>query len=137
MQRLVSRPRPSPLLVHVSHHKQSKSFPSGHVTSSLTFWGWLLAVGLFRLKGSQTRQKALLSIPALLVAFAGPSRVYLGEHWATDVLGGYLLGGGWVSLCLQVYLQLRKRGVLMTQQRQRWTTPSLPSEVEVLEDEAR
>ena len=117
VQRLVHRPRPSSLLVHVSHHKQSKSFPSGHVTSSLTFWGWLLAVGLNRWSGSQTRKKALLSIPALLVAFVGISRVYLGEHWATDVLGGYLLGGGWVSLCLQVYLRLRKDRVLMQQRR--------------------
>lgn len=109
IQQLVHRPRPSPLLVHVTHHKKSPSFPSGHVTSTMTLWGWLLGLGLLRWKDLSGRQKALLSLPALFITSTGPSRVYLGEHWSSDVLGGYLLGGGWVSLCLRLYLLLRKR----------------------------
>jgi membrane-associated phospholipid phosphatase len=110
IQQLVHRPRPSPLLVHVTRHQKSKSFPSGHVTSALSLWGWLLGIGLIRHADLAGRQKALLGIPALFIAFTGPSRVYLGEHWTSDVLGGYLLAGGWVGLCLQLYLLLRKRG---------------------------
>ena len=51
-------------------------------------------------------------IPLFLV-----SGIYLGDHWATDVLGGYLFGGGWLSLSLCVYLWLRERGVLRPEQR--------------------
>ncbi|HJT55346.1 MAG TPA: phosphatase PAP2 family protein [Ktedonobacteraceae bacterium] len=107
VKHLVHRPRPSPLLIHVTDHKKSKSFPSGHVTSAMSLWGWLLGIGLIRRADLSTREKALLSIPALVIALTGPSRVYLGEHWASDVLGGYLLGGGWVGLCLRLYLLLR------------------------------
>ncbi len=104
---VVRRPRPNPWLVHFSQRKQTTSFPSGHVTSSLTFWGWLLAVGIMQWRKSQPWQKLLLAIPLLCMLLVGPTRVYLGEHWATDVLGGYLLGGGWLSLSLELYLKLR------------------------------
>lgn len=107
LKKLVHRPRPSPLLIHVTDQKKSKSFPSGHVTSTMSLWGWLLGIGLIRRADLSIRQKALLSIPALVIALIGPSRVYLGEHWASDVLGGYLLAGGWVGLCLRLYLLLR------------------------------
>jgi undecaprenyl-diphosphatase len=104
---LVDRPRPHLLLVHISHHKHTKSFPSGHVTSAVDFWGWLLALALQ--PGSRWWQKALISLAALCLAMVGPSRVYLGDHWATDVLGGYLFGAGWLCLSLQFYLLLREK----------------------------
>lgn len=107
VKQLIHRPRPSPLLVHVTDHKKSKSFPSGHVASAVSLWGWLLGLGLIRRADLSGKEKALLSIPALFIASAGPARVYLGEHWASDVLGGYLLAGGWVGLCLRLYLLLR------------------------------
>jgi undecaprenyl-diphosphatase len=112
IQRLVNRPRPNPLLVHVVHKKSTPSFPSGHVTTAVTFWGWLLALGMMLWKGKDAQQKGLLSIPGLLVVLTGPARVYLGEHWTTDVLGGYLFGGGWVGLCFEVYLYLKEKRVL-------------------------
>ncbi|MDQ6643485.1 MAG: hypothetical protein M3Y76_03470, partial [Chloroflexota bacterium] len=40
IKNLVDRPRPNPLLVHVTKQSMGKSFPSGHVASSVTFWGW-------------------------------------------------------------------------------------------------
>jgi len=114
IKRLVNRPRPKPLLMRVKRQSKGKSFPSGHVASSLDFWGWLFALALFRKDMNQPWRRVLLSIPLLLIVLVGPSRIYLGDHWATDVVGGYLLGGGWLGFSLRLYLQLREQGVLAT-----------------------
>jgi undecaprenyl-diphosphatase len=118
IQWVVSRPRPNPLLVRISHDKKTKSFPSGHVSSSVVFWGWLVALGIMLRKGMPYWQRALVGIPALFVAVVGPSRVYLGDHWPTDVLGGYLFGGGWLGLSLWLYLELRNRKVLAQEEQE-------------------
>jgi membrane-associated phospholipid phosphatase len=110
--RIVNRPRPSPHMVQVEQQSHGKSFPSGHVLASMTFWGWLLALWPLLWQGNRLRQKTLRSIPVLFIAFIGPSRIYLGDHWATDVLGGYLLGGSWLALLFRVYLALKNNGVL-------------------------
>jgi undecaprenyl-diphosphatase len=74
---------------------QQPSFPSGHTLHYTVFYGFLLFVVATNFKRSWPRA-ALLIIFALLILLVGPSRVYLGEHWPTDVLGGYLIG----ALCL-------------------------------------
>lgn len=112
LQRLINRPRPSPALVHVYKKPRGKSFPSGHVISSLSFWGWLIALGTMLIQRKQAWQRALLGLPALLLGAIGPTRVYLGDHWTSDVLGGYLFGCGFLSLFVHLYLTLRKKGVL-------------------------
>jgi membrane-associated phospholipid phosphatase len=111
IQRMVDRPRPSPLFVHITKQKRSKSFPSGHVAASLDFWGWLFALGIIMSKGTRPWQKGLLGLPALCVVLIGPSRIYLGDHWSTDVLGGYLFGSGWLGMSLRLYLALRRKNV--------------------------
>lgn len=100
---IVKRPRPNPLLVHTTKHSRKKSFPSGHVASSVDFWGWLLMIGMRRTKGKTLRQRSFLCVEALCILVVGPTRILLGDHWSTDVLGGYLFGGGWLCLSLQVY----------------------------------
>ncbi|HBE28356.1 MAG TPA: hypothetical protein DDW25_05635 [Ktedonobacter sp.] len=72
----------------------------------------MLALWPLLWQGNRSQQKALRSIPTLFIAFIGPSRIYLGDHWATDVLGGYLLGGSWLALLFRVYLALKNNGVL-------------------------
>ena len=64
-------------------------------------------------------QKALASLPALFVVLVGPARIYLGVHWASDVLGAYLFGGSWLALSLRLYLALRNRKMLTQQEQQR------------------
>ena len=114
IKQMVHRPRPNPLLVRRTKLSQGKSFPSGHVASALTFWGWLFALGMLLLRGKRSWQKGLLGFPVLVLILVGPSRIYLGEHWATDVLGGYLFGGGWLGLALKLYLTLRNKKILTT-----------------------
>ena len=48
-----------------------------------------------------------MSFIALMIALAGPSRIYLGEHWTSDVVGGYIFGGAWLSLSYSLYLALK------------------------------
>jgi len=107
LKALVGRPRPSPLLVKVTKQSGGKSFPSGDVSSAVIVWGWLAALGLTS-QEHNVGKKLLFSLPALPVALVGPARIYLGDHWATDVLGGYLYGGGWLSLTLSFYLAVRE-----------------------------
>ena len=109
---VVARPRPSASLVEIIQATSGQSFPSGHVMSYVAFWGLLFSLGVILFRGKRWWRTALLIISALLVVLVGPSRIYLGDHWATDVLGAYLIGGLLLSLSLWIYLNLRGRGVL-------------------------
>lgn len=110
IKRWIDRPRPKPLLARVKRQSRGKSFPSGHVASSVNFWGWLFTVAMVHKEMNQGIRTMLLSISPLFITLIGPSRVYLGDHWATDVLGGYLFGGGWFGFSLNLYLKLRESG---------------------------
>ena len=50
----------------------------------------------------------------MFVVLIGLSRIYLGDHWASDVLGAYLIGGVVLGLAVGVYLPLKERGALET-----------------------
>lgn len=83
------------------------SYPSGHAMGSMIIYGGLLFI-LIRyinsLRGSRTLQKWLLSIIIVLIVLAiGLSRIYLGVHYPSDVIGGYSLGLAWLSLSIALY----------------------------------
>ncbi len=105
----IARPRPTTDLVKVDHILKTQSFPSGHVTFYVCFFGFLFfaAYALLR-RGSLTRRLALIAA-ALPVLLIGLSRVYLGEHWPSDALGAYLLGGLWLALSLHLYRKWKER----------------------------
>lgn len=98
----VRRPRPPADLVMVFRKLTSFSFPSGHVTFYTGFFGFLLYLSYRLLKPSWQRTLLMLLFGSLIV-LVGPSRVYLGEHWSSDVLGGYILGGLGLTAAIQVY----------------------------------
>lgn len=78
------------------------SFPSGHTTISMCFYGILLYL-VFRYC-KPLWLKCLLSLAlTYLIGMVGLSRVYLGVHYPSDVWGGFLLGLFWLSLCVFVY----------------------------------
>src|SRR5438034_2231575 len=110
----VSRPRPTANLVHIIQAALGYSFPSGHVMAYIAFWGLLFAFGVILFEGRHWWRTALLVTSAAFVVLIGPSRVYLGDHWASDVLGAYLIGGVLLGLAVGIYLPLKERGVLET-----------------------
>jgi membrane-associated phospholipid phosphatase len=102
---LVHRARPSADLVHVTNLFKSYSFPSGHVMFYTGFFGFICFLTFTLLKPSVIRT-LLLIVFGSHVVLVGLSRIYLGEHWASDVVGAYLLGG----LCLIGFIQLYRWG---------------------------
>jgi membrane-associated phospholipid phosphatase len=118
---VVARPRPTPRLVDVIQYANGLSFPSGHVMSYVTFWGLLFSFGIILFRGNRWWRIALLIVSALFVVLVGPSRIYLGDHWATDVLGGYIMGLILLDLALFLYLKLKALGILAPQRnRYKW-----------------
>jgi undecaprenyl-diphosphatase len=109
---LVGRPRPNAQLVDVIQAARGSSFPSGHVMAYLAFWGLLFSFGIILFHGWHWWRVLLLAVSACFVLLVGPSRIYLGDHWASDVLGSYLIGGALLGVTLWIYLQLKRRGVL-------------------------
>lgn len=114
---LVDRPRPNTHLVTVIQHANGLSFPSGHVMSYVAFWGLLFSLTVILFRGNHWWRVALLIVSALFVVLVGPSRIYLGDHWASDVLGGYVFGGIWLCIALLIYFKLKERGVLVSKRR--------------------
>jgi undecaprenyl-diphosphatase len=105
---LIQRPRPSIDLVHVLGILDSYSFPSGHVMFYVGFFGFLWFLAYTVLKRSW-RRTLLLIVFGTLIALVGISRIYLGQHWASDVLGAYILGGLTLAVILQLYRWGKKR----------------------------
>ena len=101
--------RPRPDLVAHGQYVYTASFPSGHSMLSAVAFLTLGALIAGAQKG-RAMQLYVLGLSALLALAVGVSRVYLGVHWPTDVLGGWAAGTGWALLCWAVSRQLRSRG---------------------------
>jgi len=98
-KRIIERPRPpaKDALGTYTHW----SFPSGHATQCMAFVAMLLVLVYF---AGRPRLRLWAILAAAVVLVVGGSRIYLGAHWFTDVLGGYALGGAWVALLTAVGL---------------------------------
>ena len=106
---LIARPRPTPELVRVSRVLSTDSFPSGHVSFFVCFFGFLFLIAYALLPRGSWQRRAALILTALPVALISLSRIYLGAHWASDTLGAYLWSGLWVMFCLYLYRRWKKK----------------------------
>src|SRR5262249_12973217 len=99
--------RPRPELAYV--HLDTYSFPSGHTTGATAIFAMLLYV-VARHRGALVRIACAAAF-VVIVGVIGFSRLYLEEHYLSDVLAGISLGAAWAAACLFVY-ELRPEGSL-------------------------
>lgn len=106
VKRVIKRPRPTKELVTVVRVINEPSFPSGHVMYYTNFYGLLIYLLTTNWRSGKLRN-SLIGIGTLLIATIGPSRIYLGAHWPSDVLAGYLYGGLWFAGLMSFYLRVK------------------------------
>lgn len=98
LKRILQRPRPTGIrLVEVSGY----SFPSGHSTVSMAFYGYLIYL-IYKNIENKYLKWSLITLLSVLICLIGASRIYLGVHYTTDVLGGFFLS---IS-CLIIFVEV-------------------------------
>jgi membrane-associated phospholipid phosphatase len=111
LKQVFNRTRPvwdDPLLTLTSH-----SFPSGHAAGATLFYGFLAVYMVWRMKNASARVLAVFGC-VLMVVLVSFSRVYLGVHYLSDVLGAVSLSSAWLVLCLVAVRAIAKRRAAAT-----------------------
>lgn len=111
IKRVMRRSRPGPLTPEIRvvvANIGGSSFPSGHVLNYMGVYGFLTYLAFTWIRPAVIR-RITISLTAGLIALVGPSRVYLGHHWFTDVLASYLLGTAYLIGLSGVYRRARMR----------------------------
>jgi membrane-associated phospholipid phosphatase len=96
---LVNRPRP--VVDNPIAHAIGKSFPSGHAMSSMVTYGSLILVFLPAV--ARVRRPIALLVTAVMTLGIGISRLFLGVHFVSDVVGGWVLGLAWLLGAVAVF----------------------------------
>jgi undecaprenyl-diphosphatase len=109
VKKFMRRPRPNQPEIRVAiSNLGGTSFPSGHVLGYVGVYGFLafLAETLIR---PRALRRAIVAGFTALIALVGPSRIYLGHHWFTDVLASYLLGTSYLLGLTTLYRRIKAR----------------------------
>ena len=104
LKEIIRRVRPFPVAENASGLIQSinqYSYPSGHVLFFVVFFGFFAYLAWRHYTGSL--RAIVIAICLALIVLIGPSRVFLGEHWASDVVGSYIIGTIWLFIMILAY----------------------------------
>jgi undecaprenyl-diphosphatase len=104
---VIHRARPFPLAENTTGIIGSineYSYPSGHVLLFVVFFGFFAYLSWLHFSGR--RRIIAIIICLVLIALIGPSRVFLGAHWASDVAGSYVIGTIWLSILILAYQRM-------------------------------
>ncbi|MFB9325686.1 phosphatase PAP2 family protein [Paenibacillus aurantiacus] len=102
LKRLYERARPD---IHRIIEETGYSFPSGHSMAAFTFYG-LLTYLLWRHMPSKRWRGVLIAFSVCMIGCIGISRIYLGVHYPSDVLGGYWVSACWLAMCVKLFRRL-------------------------------
>ncbi len=97
MKLAFARPRPS--LWHPLIHETSYSFPSGHALGASVLYSFLAYLWAQRYPKNS---RLIYSLAGIVIALIGLSRLYLGVHYPTDIIAGYIVGLSWLSICIGI-----------------------------------
>ena len=101
---IMQRPRPTEFRII---EETGYSFPSGHSMVSLAFYGYLIYL-IYKYINNKHLKRTLIIILSVLICIIGVSRIYLGVHYTSDVLGGFLISFAY----LLIYIELVNKFVL-------------------------
>jgi len=92
LKEIVDRPRPSSDLVDFTEQSTSMSFPSGHATTVFILFGLVFYLSTVYIRHAAARL-AVQAVSVWMIVVVGFERIHAGQHWPSDVLGGFLFGG--------------------------------------------
>jgi undecaprenyl-diphosphatase len=113
LKTLFARPRPA-VVPHL-HEVMSLSFPSGHAMTSAAVYLTLGAM-LMHIAAGRLTKIYCMGVAMLATLLIGSTRVYLGVHYPTDVLAGWLMGMSWALLCWLVERRIERQAGLKKEQ---------------------
>ena len=112
---LVGRPRPPlypPNPIDLFLAIDQYSFPSGHVLFFVVFFGFLAYLGWVHLSGGP--RLWVVGVCTFLIVAIAPSRIFLGAHWASDVIGSYVIGTLLLIILVLLYQHAVQREMSLT-----------------------
>lgn len=110
LKEIIERPRPPASLVEISEQPGTYSFPSGHATTAIVLFGLIFYFTQLYVR-PPTIRLAVQAACVWMIVVVGIERVYAGEHWPSDVIGGFWLGGMIVYAVVLLHRRLTTAGV--------------------------
>lgn len=108
----IQRPRPTNTFAILYETHKDYGFPSGHTAHYTAFYGFMLYLALRTKTVPKAERMVLAAFCCVLLVFIGPSRIFLGAHWFSDVIGGYIIGALELLALIAFYHYLTRLEIL-------------------------